>query len=287
MKPIPFLLLVFAVGGCAVRQGESGAVETAHSVEPSGWYDVAGHPCYRPPNFDALSGAGRRQARGDALYEVTRRWRGSVDPDFLVPDDLADTLESLVLQHPDLIERLVVEDHDLCTRWARGQITQEDYARSLGSVQEEFQAGTCAHPSFELVTQYLEVDRRWQFDLPLCKGDRVDLKASSGYYTIAYQGDDEKTSWITAEGDRTRPTVGTDYPCAEEGCFAGQLVGRFQDREGHSWVFPVGFGTRFVAPAHGSLSFSINDIEMFDNRFRVVDGVKDFLLVEIRPAEGP
>ncbi len=278
------LLAVVSMTGCVHHGGTSVSETAASSPAPVGWLTIGTSSCYRPPDLSTLPPDERRSARGDTLYEVTRRWRGNVDPGFRLPDELVDAMETLLLQEPQHIQRVANEDFDLCRQWAAGTLSDTDYANALNALLDDLRQGLCSHESYELVTQYLEVDRRWQFDLTLCKGERVQIKASRGYYTIDYQGDDEKTTWITAEGDRSRPTAGTSYPCAEEGCYAGQLLARFVDRSGTETVFPVNFEAYFEAPADGSLSFAVNDTDLYDNRFRVVDGVKDFLLVEIRPA---
>ncbi len=291
MKPtllVLFGLFILLISIDCMRPGvrEDEGVRADVAASEPGWQPVGDRVCYRAPEFERLSSAERRRQRGDVLYEVTRRWRGKVDDSFRLPEDLVGRLETVLLQQPEQIERLVAADFLLCSRWASGGLTQVGYAEALAALLEEIERNTCSHASYEMVTQYLEVDRRWQFELPLCQGDRIRLDPSAGYYTVEYQGNDEETVWITAEGDRSHPTAGTDYPCPSDGCFAGQLLARFVDRAGRATVFPVGLGTKFVATADGTLSFAINDIDLYDNRFRVVDGVKDFLLIEIRPASG-
>ncbi len=282
---------VTSIAACAPHAPPGG--ETAREEAPAaspGWQTVGDTRCYRAPDFATLPPPERKSARSDALYEVTRRWRGGVDPTFQLPDDLVDALETLLLQKPTYVQRVVDEDFELCRRWAAGTLSGPAYAEALRTLLEELQRGVCSHEPYELVTQYLEVDRGWQFELTICQGERVTIEASRGYYTIDAGADGGgEPVWVTAEGDRSRPTVGTDYPCHEEGCYAGQLLGRFEDRSGRVWIFPINFETRFEAPSDGELSFAINDIDLYDNRFRVVDGVKDCLLVEIRPAgsEGP
>ena len=261
------------------------APEPPKEVLPQGWHRIDGHLCYEPPSFANVSSPQeQRTLRGRALSEATARWRGRSEPAFSMPSDLVDSFEAVMLASPDRIERVLPEDFAQCTRWAKGELTLEAYESWMRDMLDELRLEDCTRPPFELVTQYIEVDRRWQIETQLCRDEQVFIRAVGGDYTVEFKGDDASTSWITAPGDRSAPTLDPAYPCHVEGCYRGQLIARFVDRKGRETVFPVGQETTFSAPAHGTLTFSVNDADLYDNRFRVHNGVTEFMLVEVRPA---
>lgn len=251
---------------------------------PDSWLAVQGHACYVPPVFDLPDPQARKFARSKGYAEASRRWRGEKDPAFHLEDRVLEHLEDGLMTAPERIEVLLHEDFQRCQDWASGTLTLESYQSWFQSRLETMAGEDCSHPSFTLITQYLEVNQRWQLETPLCKEEVVLIRANSGEYTVEAKPAEKDTVWITSEGDVTQPTRAAPYPCQVEGCFKGQLLGRFVDRAGTEKVFPIGKQTFFTAPAHGRISFGVNDVDLFDNAFRVKDQVADYLSVEIFPA---
>lgn len=251
---------------------------------PDSWMEVKGHPCYVPPEFEQPDPQARKFARSRGFAEASRRWRGEKDPAFHLDERLLEQLEDGLMTAPDRIEQLLREDLQRCQSWGAGTLEHDVYMAWFQGRVDWMAGEDCSHPSFTLITQYLEVNQRWQLDTLLCKDEVVLIRANSGEYTVEAKPREQDTVWITSEGDPTQPTREPPYPCRQEGCLKGQLVGRFVDRSGHEQVFPVGKQRFFTAPAHGRLSFGVNDVDLFDNAFRVKDQVADYLSVEIFPA---
>jgi hypothetical protein len=276
-----FVLLIPLLAGCP----KAAPLQTvAQEARAPGWQKIDGHACYQPPDFASLEGIARKAARGTALTEVTTRWKGEIDPAFTLPDDLVEKLENALLTNPERVDQLLPQDYEQCVTWAKGQLSIDDYRAWLRGALERSAREDCYHPPFEFVSQYLDIDRRWQIEVPMCRDEQVIIRVQGGQYTVEDRGDTDATVWITAEGDRRQPATEPSLPCHADGCFRGQLLGRFVDRAGHETVFPVNLEATFTAPAHGTLSFGLNDLELYDNRFLVKDHVTEYLLIEVRPS---
>ena len=116
----------------------------------------------------------------------------------------------------------------------------------------------------------------------MCQGDRVIIKASrSDRYRITNDGE-----WMNVEGDLTQVATDPSLPCNMEGCYVGQLVGKFVTDEGVENVFAVGTEKIFEAPEHGVFSFAINDTTYYDNSWYTSGSIIDHTAIEISPAEG-
>lgn len=247
--------------------------------------NLQGKTCYVPPDFENLSPQERRMARSRAITTASRRWQGEVDPSFQLPAWLAERLENVAMSQSERIEKLTQSELPICQQYAEGKLSLDDYQSWLRTYLETLEQDDCSHPAFDLITQYLEVNKRWQIETPLCRGEVVLLRASAGEYTVEGRERDEDTLWINADGDRNQPTRDPLYPCHTEGCFKGQVIARFVDRAGQELIIPMGRQTFFTVPAHGKLSFGVNDDLLVDNRFRTKEQVLDYLMVEIFPAK--
>jgi len=144
-------------------------------------------------------------------------------------------------------------------------------------------AGECNTPLDYQLIQYLDINRDWQEQVPLCKGNRAVIAASpSDKYRIVKGGD-----WINAGGDPSMPATDPTLPCNFDGCFWGQLVGKFVTEEGVVTVFPVGTRKDFEAPENGTFSFMINDNTFYDNEWHSQGTITDHTAVTVSPADAP
>lgn len=272
-------------GKNASDAGKSGA-STTSSLPPNSWTSINGKSCYVPPDFASITDLSeRRFARSKAFGEASKRWQGEKDPEFSIKSYVYSQLEDGLMTQPERIETVLAKDLEKCLAWAEGKLTTDEYQAFFQSVVDQMAQSDCSHPDFDLVTQYLEVTKRWQVETLLCKNEAVLIRASEGQFTVEGKENDADTVWIGVSGDAQQPATDPSLPCHTQGCFKGQLVGRFVDRTGNETVFPVGKEKLYVAPAHGRISFAINDVELFDNRFRVKNQVTDYLTVEIYPAK--
>jgi len=280
MRKITILCLA-----CLVACSTHTTVPDASPSIQTGWNEVNGHLCYRPPDFEVAEGrSARRLLRANAMSEASKRWRGEKDSSFSLSPDTIDGLENALLSQPEFIETTLQQELTSCLAWARAEITLDTHRRWYRTHLTQLNQALCFVDPFELITQYIEVDQHWQAEIPMCQNQVIHIKALKGQYTVEAKDTDEHTTWIGAEGLQDQPANGLELPCSLEGCFRGQVVGRFVDRDGSALVFPVGLETYFQAPNHGTVTFGINDDTLYDNRFRTVDRVMDFLAVEIRPA---
>lgn len=280
------LLALLTFSACPKQAPQTALATVGTDPAPDSWSTVNGHACYAPPDFAAIvSPSERRLARSKAYGEVVKRWQGEVDPSFAVKSNVLEELDASLMAYPDRIEGVLQEDFRQCQAFQKGTLSIDAYQAWFQSKVDTMAQQDCSHPPFELVTQYLEVNKRWQVETLLCQGEVVLIRTSNGEYTVEAKEKVEESVWITSTGDLTQPAKGTTLPCQEEGCFKGQVVGRFVDRQGKERVFPVGKQTFYSAPAHGYISFSVNDLELFDNRFRVQNQQVDYMVVEIFPAK--
>lgn len=287
LRASTFLLSLLTCSACLT--GKSGqqapSVDTAPSLAADSLVKFQGITCYVPPAFEGLPPQERRLARSRAITTASRRWQGEVDSSFQLPAWLAERLENTVMSQAERIEQLTQAELPICQQFAEGKISLDEYQSWLRTYLEKLEQDDCSHPPFELITQYLEVNKRWQIETPLCRGEVVLLRASAGQYTVEAREPEEESRWITADGDRDQPTRDPAYPCHTEGCFKGQVLARFVDRAGQETILPMGRQLFFKVPAHGRLSFGVNDDLLVDNRFRTQEQITDYLMVEIFPAE--
>jgi len=279
------LLGLLAVPACTPRQTTPVAAPVDTGPPFDAWTTVSGKSCYRPPNFATVAEGERRFVRSKAYAEASKRWRGEKEPDFSVRSYIYEQLENGLMMQPERIESMLVQDFEKCQAYQAGRLSAEAYQTFYQSLVDGMAQQDCSHAAYDLVTQYLEVNKRWQVETLVCKDEAILIRGSEGEFTVEGKEKDEDTTWITVQGDPKQPATDPNLPCHTAGCFRGQLVARFEERNGKETIFPIGKEKLFVAPAHGRISFAINDVELFDNRFRVRNQVTDYLTVEIFPAK--
>ena len=273
-----------ALAGCASKAPSAGK---AAPPPQTGYVEVGAHTCYAPPIFEGLSATEVRHTRRQGLSEAQAHWRGEVDPALSFADITLAELEDRSLLHPEDLEPTLAENFALCQQWARGEIDAKAYEGKLVSHVRAFDRGRCEPQLYNPYSQNVLVNVDWQGDLKLCAGQVADIKVSEARYTLKAPkaGEpipDEETQWITPAGDTSVSVEEGPYPCKVEGCFAGMLIGRFApENGGEPILFPIGTGTVFRAPNHGTVSVQINDSDYQDNRFYEENQVLDFLVLEI------
>lgn len=271
-----FLLPLVATIGC-------GDKNVAPAAPPVGWFQEEGWTaaCYFPPDWGKLTELDRMMGRGKALDAVMSQWGGKRDDGVSFDANMLESVETVLLGRPEKIEAVVQENLNNCKQAmgaGAGTTTWEDWVRSLPS---KLTAGECLAPFDYTMFDYLDIGTGWQRPLPICQGDKVRISGTvADKYRVA-----DKGPWITVEGDKGSPATGGKMPCNIEGCFAGQLVARFISEDGVESVFPVGSEKIWTAPAHGEISYRINDDTFFDNTWFKSGSIIDHTAIEISPVE--
>jgi hypothetical protein len=270
------LLPLVAALGC-------GDKNVAPAPPPVGWHQEEGWTaaCYYPPDWGKMADTDRMMARGKALDGIMEQWSGKRADGVSFDENMLENVETVLLGRPEKIEAVVQENLNNCKQTmgaGAGTTGWEDWVRSLPG---KLTAGECLSPLDYTMFDYLDIGTGWQRPLPICKGDRVRI---SGTVADKYRISD-KGPWITVEGDTGAPATGGSLPCNIEGCLMGQLVARFVSEDGIESVFPVGSEKVFTAPAHGELSYRINDDTFFDNTWFKSGSIIDHTAIEISPVE--
>lgn len=236
--------------------------------------------CYFPPNFEALPEGDRKMARQQTLEQLTAQWSGSREDGVVFGPELVDNVNTVLLGRPKEIEAVARKNLEMCRVAMTGGGT-DGWSSWLTGLPAKLTAGECMQPLTYTLFDYINLGQGWQRPIPLCKGDRAKITATvRDRYRI-----EDKGEWITAEGDSSRKAVGAEYPCNIEGCFVGMLVGRFTTEAGVVTVFPIGAGTVFTAGDHGTLEWTVNDPNWYDNRWFKSGTIEDHTAVTIAPAE--
>lgn len=250
---------------------------------PVGWHREEGWKgdCYFPPDFDKMLESDRKAARQTALEQMILQWRGDRDDGMSLD---ADTLESLEIAHlskPTFIESTSRSNLEKCKTYMTGGDAGA-WQSWLSALVGEITAGDCKTPAMTYTLfDYLDINKGWQRPIPMCKGDKAKIWATTAdKYRLS-----DSAPWITAEGDPNQRATTTEYPCNIEGCYVGMLVGRFVTDTGTEIVFPIGAEKYFTAPDHGTLTWSINDNSWYDNRYFKSATIEDRTAVTIEPAE--
>lgn len=288
MKNFQYLLplMFFILYGCAA--GKEVTKEPPEPEKKVGWIKIGSVWCYSPPDFSAFTDIlERKNERSKAIDEIFNQFDGKKDPSFKIDKYTRDTLETILLERSDMMEPFLEENFKECVEYAEGRKTFEDYQNFLLEKANSLSEGRCKTPFNYYATHYLDVQKGWQFELPLCEGDTITIKASDkDLYTIKKSDKKgEVTEWINVEGRIGSPAEGADWPCQKE-CNEGQLIGRFIEENGTVHIFPVGAIKMYRAPAHGTISFTVNDSQFFDNAYRRRGRIEDRVIIEVMPAEG-
>ena len=238
--------------------------------------------CYHPPAWGSLTEIQRREARAKALDEIVKQWRGTRNDGITFEEGRIDDAETIVLGRPAVIEGVVQANFDQCAAVASGKATPDVWGSWLKALPGKLTEGECLTPWDFTMFDYLDINTGWQRVMPICKGNKVRV---SGTVKDKYRLT-EKGAWITVEGDKSKPTVGGDHPCNQEGCHEGQLLLRFVSTSGVESILPIEGGRLiFTAPEHGEISFRINDTSFFDNAWFKNGSIEDHTAIEISPAE--
>ncbi len=243
----------------------------------TGWVNQGeGLPdCYQPPDFSTMNTIDRKMKRSDVLDEVLNQWRGQRSDGVSFNEVTIDKVETVLWGRPNRIEEVATENYIRCK--ADDKDAWESWAASLPA---KLTVGECNTPFDYTMFDHLDIETGWQRPRPICKGDRVVLKASAqDKYRITDDG-----PWINVTGDPNIPTSGSsDWPCNIEGCFAGVLMFRFVGESGQSSVHVAGPQLSFTAPEHGTIDYRINDTQFFDNKWYQTGGIVDHTSIEISP----
>ena len=133
----------------------------------------------------------------------------------------------------------------------------------------------------DTVFDYVNITTEWEREFSICKDNKIRISAAPKDKFPNTEGGD----WITVTGDPNQSAQGTNLPCNVEGCLRGQLVLRFVSEDGVETILPIGAGITFTAPAHGTISYTINDDSFFDNKWYQAGGLIDHASIELAPAE--
>lgn len=236
--------------------------------------------CWYPPDFEKMQEGDRKLARQRSLEQMKAQWMGQRDDGLKFDDIVIDNVETTLFGRPANIESVARANQEKCAAYMQGG-TADGWASWLSSLPAKLTEGECLQPLTYTLFDYLDIGKSWQRPITLCKGDRARISGTaSDKYRIADNG-----PWITAAGDPTQVTISADMPCNIEGCLGGMLIGRFVTEKGIETVFPIGTGTVYTAPEHGTLTYTINDNTWYDNRFFKSATIEDRTAITIEPAE--
>lgn len=281
IKSALFASVVLLVS-CGPKKDSPGSM--AHTIV--GWHQAEGMlgECYFPPNYaqlEQLSGlTARKQARSEALDAMLAQWGGQRNPEISFPANVVMDAETILLGRSAAIEDVSKKNLSYCQTAMNPASTSSGWEGWVSRLPSELTAGECLTPILDRLFHYLELGGAWFWQLPICGGNEVDIKATTtDRYRISEDG-----PWITVTGEEEVSTVlDSSFPCNETGCVAGQLVGKFEGPSGYVEFFPIGAGTRFKAPMDGTLFVGVNDTTFYDNTWYKSGGVVDHAGIEISP----
>ena len=205
------------------------------------------------------------------------QWQGRRGDMVRFDPDLVTAVETTMLGHPDRVEWIAAENAAQCADAMRRGGRLDAWTEWLEGVNARAREGLCPYrPLDYTLFDYLSIESGWQISRRVCAEDEIDIIASStDFYKISADG-----PWITAEGDLSQPAIGTDLPCNLEGCYRGQVIMRYTGDDGHVIILPVGHGTSFTAPGHGTIEVRINDDTLSDNTYKVESGMQHHTSIE-------
>ncbi len=249
-----------------------------------GWVDMGkGLVCYNPPAFTGISEVQRRQSRQTAWNELTRLLQGEKISEISFRTEEFEAFEVAFLGRPEKIEGFARRNWESCQQVANGSMSMSDYRYFLAQAPKEAQKGECQNPLMYELHDYLDIQKDWQVRRHMCAGDKVLLETTeTSKYAVSEAPNPKQQKWITSMGDPTVPRAGEGYPCPE--CPLGALVVRFENEDsGEVSTQTMGASLEFTAPGNGYISFGVNDTTYFDNRFFEINGMKDYLAIDIFP----
>jgi hypothetical protein len=229
-----------------------------------GWQQKAGWngSCYFPADYKETD----RVAQNAVREAMISQWRGERNDGVAFSDNVIERIETALLGKPDAVKGVARQNLEYCSKFMAGQAQMDEWQGWIGGLARTLTEGDCKWPPLRYQQHdYLEVDRAWQFEGRVCKGDRIRIEVSAlDYYRLSDNG-----PWINAEGDKSQQALGADYPCTIEGCYVGTVIYRFTGEDGTITIAPVGTGIEWQAPQHGILHLQVNDNgSWFDNSWR-------------------
>ncbi|MBN2799161.1 MAG: hypothetical protein JXX28_08430 [Deltaproteobacteria bacterium] len=249
-------------------------------VDPSTKAEVSVGDCFYPVNYEVLGTGDRRIARQAAMEAMISQWRGERDDGVSFSSESIETLETVLLGKPELIEQVTRDNLQQCLA-ARDSGANGSWSSWMRGLPPLLTVGECHTPPLKYTLfDYLDVGRDWQIPAPVCAGDRVSITASEmDYYRVSDAG-----PWINAAGDASQPAPSMQYPCNWEGCYVGQLLMRFTSEDGATEVVPVGLSKVWQAPGHGKIEVMINETTYFDNVFKKEGSLVHHTAITYAPA---
>lgn len=264
-----------------------GPKEVAPAAPPVGWHAEEGWKgmCYFPPDYDGVEAQGgvsaRRTARQDALEGMMGQWEGKREDGVTMDEGIIADVENTVLGRPETIEQVSRQNLEYCKQVMGAGASTDAWESWLKNLPGKLTAGECLVPLRNTYFDYLEIGWGWQFPVEMCAGDRARITATSAdKFRITKEGE-----WITAAGHEGKQATGEGWPCTNEGCWEGMLVGRFTTQDGFEEVFPIGITTEYRAQAHGTLTISLNDNAWYDNAWFKSGAIEDHTGITIEPAD--
>lgn len=255
---------------------------------PVGEVMIGDWKCYGPPDFANMNLTQTRMARSDALVYLQEFTTGKVMEGFKLEGESLSFFETAFLGRPALLDDWLQTNFDLCEAVGKGKKKPSEYLEYLSSIGRELEAGECYKPLDYEYHNFLDVQAEWQFRIHICAGNPILVEATgeeNGQYTLTDTGNMNKNTFVTADGDPNMPEAGELGPVPE--LPHGALIMRFQAEDGsYTKYVTVGLSVEWTAPDHGYISFTINDLTYFDNKFRDLKGAIDYLGVDIYPPVG-
>jgi len=281
------LALVLVVPGAYAKKKKKRKKKGAEEAPPVGEVVLNGWTCYGSPDFGKLGEGPRREARSEAIVYLQKFVTGELREGFKIANEEDLTyFETAFLGRPSLLDTWLSENFERCKSVAEGKTSSSDYLDYLSSIGREFERGQCYKPLDYEYHNYLDIQASWQFRVHVCEGDQVLVESTgedNGKYTIVDTGSLKKNRYITSIGDPEVPQAGELGVVAE--LPLGALVMRFEaEDDSFTKYYAPGYSMEWTSPAHGFLSFAVNDSTYYDNKFHDLRGAIDFLSVDIYPA---
>jgi hypothetical protein len=252
---------------------------------PVGEVMIGEWKCYGPPDWAPMNTGQLRMARSDALIYLQDFVTGKVMEGFELQGESLEYFETAFLGRPQLLDPWLQINFEWCEAVGKGKKKPSEYLAYLSEIGRELEAGQCYKPLSYEYHNFLEVAAEWQFRLHVCEGDRLLIESTgkeNGQYTISDTGRMKDNVFITSEGDPNMPEAGELGPVPE--LPHGALVMRFEAEDGsYTKYVKVGMQLKWEAPEHGYISFTVNDLTYFDNKFRDMKGAIDYLGLDIYP----
>ena len=272
------ILLFSAVTLLACAGAEKKDSEPVVALE--GYQTVGSVSCYFAPSVQGLSSSETNTLNRQILSESKAHWRGEIEPSLKFSERAVGSLEDQVLNNPEDLKPITDKSTELCKAWA-GKDSGESYEKALLSFASSLDSGRCEPQLLEMYSMHLAVNLDWQGELTLCADQKVNIKLSDGRYTLRVGSAEVPAEYIDAAGALSESVEDGAFPCKEDGCFPGMVIGRYQPWEGEEWIFPIGRNMDFRAPSSGVLSVRVNDADYSDNAFFQENQVLDYLTLEV------